>query len=114
MTAFDTDVLWAAAIAAGMLRECTIKSRGGAKTGWVDYNEPDTARFEGAARSKDYTIEYQVKDFPNIAEGDPVVFLDDEHEPVAGKFTVRAPSFVSDRPLDGLDGRYRFALLTKL
>ena len=114
MTTFDTDALWAAAIAAGFLRECTIKSRGGAKTGYVDYNEPDTQRFEGAALTKDYIIGYQVKDFPNVAEGDQVVFLDDEHEPISGKFKVRVPAFVSDRPLDGLDGRYRFALLTKL
>lgn len=113
---FDTSVFWPAFKDAGMLKRISVKPRAGGATlyGDVLWRSPDQPA--GAhSQSREYEIEYQVADFPKLKEGDTVQLLDEDDAPISGmKFAVRRPAYVSDRPLDGDDGTYQQAQLTKL
>lgn len=114
---FDLGVLWPTFKAAGMLQRVSIKPKAGgaARTGDVGYIQPDVLKIDGSATSREHRIEYQAADFPGLAEGDVVTFLDADDEPVPKmKFRVRRPPYVSDNQLDGDDGTYLLAVLTKI
>ena len=115
MNDFDTSVFWPAFKDAGMLKRVSVKPRAGGATlfGDVLLRMPDRPAGTNA-QSREYEIEYQVADFPKLAEGDVLQVLDSDDAPVAGmKFKVRRAAYVSDRPLDGDDGTYQQAQLTK-
>lgn len=113
---FDPSVMWPHFVAAGMLQRVSVKPRAGGPTlfGSVYWRQPDEAVGRNSL-SSEYEMEYQTADFPALAEGDVVQHVDTDDAPITGKkFKVRQPAFVSNRPLDGDDGTYRHARLTRL
>lgn len=112
MSLFDASVFWPAFKEAGMLTFATLKQRGGAVDVWVGFNRPDRPRFNGDGRSHDYEIEYQYADASRLAEGGAVTLWADEDKSSGVKYLVREEPFVSD--MDGTDGYFRHALLSKV
>jgi len=113
---FDPTVMWPVFKATGFLRRISVKPKAGGATllGDVDWSQPDEIMGSNS-RSREYRMEYLTADFPALAEGDTVQLLDEDDVAIAGmKFKVRAPAYVSNRPLDGDDGTYRMAMLTKV
>jgi hypothetical protein len=107
MAAWDESVFWPAFKDAGLLVPAVIN--GGSPVVYVGYEEPDVLLLDGS-QSKQYMIEYQLDDVPDLAEGDAVV-LTLRGQDVA--FVVREPARVPDNPAQGSDGFWRRALLTR-
>lgn len=100
----------AASVAVGFTERVKVKQAIVA----VDYWEPDSYRNNGSI-SKEYGIEYITSDLPNLAEGDIVVFIDADGNPIPKrKFKVRSTPYVSEDPRKGTDGTWHCADLTKL
>jgi len=113
---FDASLFWPAFRDAGLLRLATVKMRAGGPAVDVDvgYVEPDMPRFGTAVRSRDYEIEYQTADLSKLAEGDTLTVWDDREKTSGVKFRVREAPFVPDTAIEGNDGFFRRALLTKV
>lgn len=103
--------LWAASKRAGFLSTCYYVAPGGdvRKTVYVRYEEPDREALGGQI-TKDYRIEYQVVDLPDLAEGD--VLSIEKPDGCAVDFRVREEPYVDVE--NGDDGLHKFALLTKV
>ena len=105
MSDFDESLFWPEFKAAGFLDIATVTSGGVTKDVDVDFAMPDRERFGSSARSRDYEIEYQFSDLPDLAEGDPVV--------IKGiSYYVRQSPYVPDQG-NAASGYFRRALLSK-
>jgi hypothetical protein len=112
MSDFDQSLFWPEFLASGMLQSVRVKQSGRAAVDVnVSWREPDDTNVSGQ-QSREYVIEYQVADLPNLAEADPVTKLDAAGEPVrTQRYIVRRVPFNDD---PSADGYFRRALLTKL
>lgn len=108
-------VFWAADKAAGMLDPALVKQSGRpAATVDVKLIQPHGRGFDGAVLSQDFEIKYRRDDLPNLSEGDPVSFLDEDGVVIRSKrFRVREAPFVPDEER-GASGYFKRALLTRV
>lgn len=104
---FDESVFWPALKEAGMLvsaivrpKDCTLP----AVTVDVDFSSPDATDMAGNSVSRQYVIEYQFGDMPQIAEGDEI-------EIAGAIYRVREAPFVAEAAPTGF---FRRALLTRI
>lgn len=129
---FDASVFWPAFRDVGMLKLATVAPSGGLYIepgywqpgycgaegeldAYVGYVEPDRERFGGGARSKEYEIEYQASELPDLAEGDIVTIWSDDTKTQGTEYKVREAPFVhGDEHGGGEDGTFKRALLTKI
>lgn len=109
--AFDLSVFWPAFEAAGMLLECRYAPRGGGRvprTIKVGLVQPDVEIISDV-QSREYQMEYQSTDFPDLREGDQLAIkLEDG---TWGQFQVREPPYIPDSAPDGF---FRHAKLTRI
>lgn len=78
----------------------------GAGTFYVDFQLPDRERLDGRGVSRDYEIEYQYADRPNLALGDLMT--------IGGvSYRVRQPPYIRDEG-NASSGYFRRAILTKV
>lgn len=106
MPDFDPSIFWPHYIASGMTKQATITSGPhDGETPYVMFDSPDLPRLDGSGRSRDYTIEYQYADLPNLAQGHTLT--------IGGtNYRVReAPYIKAD---EGEDGFFRWATLTEV
>jgi hypothetical protein len=117
MMDFDRSVFRDAFAEAGMWVPIRATSQGSPAVSvdlFVDYRAPDNIRVNGSI-SDDHEIEYVADDLPDLREGDSIVFLDADGDPIAGRsFRVRAPPFITDNPGDDQSGFFKRALLTRI
>lgn len=108
MSLFDDAVagLWPAFKQAGMLSVAMITSGGTTFVIDVGFSMPDMDRLGRGVLSRDYEIEYQHADAPELAEDDAVV--------IDGvTYRVREAPYIP-HPGNAADGIFRCALLTKV
>lgn len=106
MSDFDPSVFWPEFKAAGMLTTATVTSDGDTFDVDVGFSMPDQERLGGRGLSRDYEIEYQHEDAPDLDEGDGVVIN-------GVSYRVRQPPYIP-HPGNAADGFFRCALLTKV
>lgn len=109
---FDRSVFAAEFIAAGIWSPIrVINSQNEATDGSARYRRPDLDM--GRSITTDHEIKYQATDFPDLAEGDVVQFLDAAGEPIVDKvFRVRQSPIVVDDASADTSGHFMRALLT--
>ena len=103
-------IFWPTFIAAGFTRRAKI----GKNIVHVIYRAPTELLFGGRQQSNEHTIYYQDADLPNLAEGDSVVFVDEDGAKIKGQtYKVRRAPWTSDIPGTDQSGYFKYAALTK-
>lgn len=106
MAAFDPSVFWPEFKDAGMLSSARVFSAGSSFEIDVGFSQPDVDRFGGGAVSRDYEVEFQWSDAPDLAEGDRLVIDNIQ-------YVVRQAPRIT-QPGNAADGFFRTVILTKV
>lgn len=114
---FDRSVFKPAFVAAGLWIPIRVTSQDSPPVEidtHASYSQPAQLRV-GASISNEHEIKYQADELPDLRQGDGVLFLDAEGNPISGSsFRVRAPPFVTDDPNDDQTGYFMRAQLTRV
>lgn len=115
---FDASVFWPAFRDVGLLKLATATSPDSPPVetdAYLGYVEPDRDRLIGPGRSKDYEIEFQAVDLPDLGEGWSVTIWTDDTKTSGTSFVLREDPFVhSDLNGGGDDGTFKHAILTRV